>query len=118
MPSKSSKSSKSKKEKTGTKTKKGKRLNKFRSKRSSKIMRHKKRKTKTHQTKHKGGYKNTTLGYAMVSGMTVPAINNVAGDINFPDTYAPINNNVSCSSSMCSASNSANHPTIPQPNFN
>ena len=110
----------SRSKKTGTKTKTGKRLNKFRSKRQSKIMKHKKRKTKSSRkiNKHKGGYRNTTLGYAMVSGMTVPAINNVDGEINFPDTYAPIKNNVSCSSSSCSASNPLNHPTIPQPDFN
>lgn len=84
-------------------------LNKNSSKRSrSKNKSHKKNK------KQSGGYKTCSLGYAMVPGMTVPAINNVDGSIDFPDVYAPIGTQTSCNTS----SNVVSHPTISQPNYN
>ncbi len=71
----------------------------------------KNKKNRKSKSRQNGGYKNCSLGYAMVQGMSVPAINNVEGEINFPDVYAPLKNNVSC------VSNSVNHPVLQQPNY-
>ena len=57
----------------------------------------------------KGGYKTCSLGYAMVKGMEVPAINNVEGELQFNDVYARLN------TGNCNAANNnggVNHPVV------
>lgn len=69
-----------------------------------------KRRRKNKKSKsQKGGFKSCSLGYAMVQGMDVPAINNVEGDIQFNDVYARLN------SGNCNVANNnggVNHPVL------
>jgi len=57
--------------------------------------------------KQKGGSKSCSLGYAMVKGMNVPAINNVEGDLRFNDVYARLNGG-NCKP----VENVVNHPVL------
>lgn len=68
--------------------------------------------TKKHIKKQKqfGGYKNCSLGYAMVSGMKVPAINNVEGSIDFNNTYGRLN--VTSGNNCQVNSSGVNHPVL------
>lgn len=66
-----------------------------------------KRKTKGNK-KQKGGFKTCSLGYAMVKGMEVPAINNVEGNIQFNDVYARLNSGT-CNSAVNGGNN---HPVL------
>jgi hypothetical protein len=63
---------------------------------------------KNKSSKQKGGFKNCSLGYAMVKGMNVPAINNIEGELNFNDVYARLNDGSNCKL----AENSINHPVL------
>jgi hypothetical protein len=71
----------------------------------NKKKRNSKPKSKSH--KQKGGFKSCNLGYAMVQGMNLPAINNVPGEINFNDVYGRLNNN-----GNCNLAGNTNHPVI------
>lgn len=104
--SKNKKNSRSKslrKQRGGRRTKSNRKNNKKLNKKSRRFSKAKR------NYKQKGG-KACSLGYAMVKGLEIPAINNVPGDIKFEDTYARLNVN----SNSCSpvAEGSVPHPTI------
>jgi hypothetical protein len=72
------------------------------------ISKRKSGKRKSGKRKQKGGYKSCSLGYAMVKGMEVPAINNVEGSIQFDNAYAKLNSGT-CNSIT---NNGVNHPVL------
>jgi hypothetical protein len=65
-------------------------------------------KKKKHNAGQNGGFKTCSLGYAMVKGMNIPAINNVEGEVNFNDVYARLNSSGNCKL----AGNGVNHPVL------
>jgi hypothetical protein len=77
--------------------------------RSYKKNRKSRKSTKSKRRKQTGG--GCSLGYAMVKGMNIPAINNVEGDITHQDTYARLNGNSNC---VLAGNNNAsmNHPKL------
>jgi len=98
-------------------TKKSRSANKIKSKAKKIIKKHKTNRniTKKSKSNHKrsnrkqSGGSGCSLGYAMVKGMQVPAINNVDGEINFSNSYAKLNENASCNTE---SNNSLNHPVL------
>ena len=79
-----------------TKSKKSKKLSKKISKKSSQakkqINKAKKQINKAKRNYKQKGGKVCSLGYAMVKGIQIPAINNVPGEIKFDDIYGRLNN--------------------------
>lgn len=97
-----------KKRKSNSKTRrshsKGKKRMAYKSKSKSKSKSKRQSKNKKHHKQLGGG---CSLGYAMVKGMQIPAINNVDGGIEFKNTYAKLNNG-----GNCNLGNNVNHPTL------
>ena len=99
------------KQRGGRRTKSNRKMNRKIHKKNNKQLTNKSRRfSKAKRNYKQKGGKACSLGYAMVKGMEIPAINNVPGDIKFEDTYARLNIN----SDSCApvASGYVPHPTV------